>query len=544
MRFKQRIWMLPVMTAVLVTVGITVNARICARASSDLESVERVQYPVVVALQELKFDFDAIQNQLQQAAANSDRTALAKAQERFADVHQTLQSLSATGPNGTELAHSIGSNFDSYFASAMAATKLVLGDGTGEISATVQTMQQQSSALNTLLDEKGAAGVAEFRDLLAAATHGVHSTTGISIVTAIAMVAVLAIGSWLLIGSVFGLLGGEPEEALMIMRQIGEGDFRRGSVDDAVRRDSLLGYLTRLRQQLGTVIAEVRSSSHTVDEASGELEQSVQQLRDRTTQQATSLKQSAAGMEDMRTTVRQNADSAHLAAELSGQARADADSGGAVVHQAISAVGGISTSSKHIADIIGVIDEIAFQTNLLALNAAVEAARAGEHGRGFAVVATEVRSLALRCATAAREIKGLIQDSHDRVRSGSALVDETGRCLNGIVVSVGKSAAIINEIAAASQNQTRVVDEISGAVNELGVMTQKNSAMAEQVTSVANNVAGHARHLMRIVSTYRVDEAGRSPEPRDAAEVAPGVAPDLEWLPLQRVSGGNPAKAH
>jgi methyl-accepting chemotaxis protein len=507
MRFKQKIWLLPIMTACIVTVGVSVNARISAGASSDLERVAQVQYPVVAAIQALRFDFTAIQNLLQQAAANGDRNALDQAQQRFADAHKTLQSLSAMGTSGLELSRSIAVPFDGYFNSAVTATKLVLGDGAGEISSSVHDMQQRSAALTGLLDEKNAAGVEEFGQLLAGATRGVQSTTRISILTSAAVLGALAIGSWLLISGVFRTLGGDPEQALQIMRRIVSGDFRQTSQGHSGEANSLLGYLSRLREQLGTVIREVRHSSMTVDEASAQMEQSVLQLRDRTTSQAASLKQSAAGMQDMRSTVRQNADSARLAAELSDQARADANSGGAVVQQAISAVGGISTSSKHIADIIGVIDEIAFQTNLLALNAAVEAARASDHGRGFAVVAAEVRSLAQRCATAAREIKGLIQESVDQVKHGSGLVDETGKCLNGIVSSVGKSAAIISEIAVSNREQARVVDQINSAVSDLDVMTQKNSAMVEQVTSVADDVTRHARHLIQIVSAFQVDES-------------------------------------
>jgi methyl-accepting chemotaxis protein len=505
MRFKHQIWLLPIMTACIVTVGITINARISAGASSSLERAEQVQYPLVAAIQALRFDLGAIQNLLQQAVANSDRGALDKAGERFAEVHKTLQSLATMGPGGSELAQSIGREFDGYFSSAVKATKLVLGDGTGEISVAVHAMQQHSETLTALLDKENDDGVAQFRQLLSAATGGVHSTTTVSVATSITMLVVLALGSWLVISGVFRSLGGEPEEALSIMRRIVGGDFRQTQRTQVGNAESLLDHIARLQEQLGTVIREVRHSSMTVDSAAAQMDQSVMKLQDRTHSQAASLKQSAAGMRDMRGTVRQNADNARLAAELSGTARSDADSGGAVVQRAIVAVGGISTAAKHIADIIGVIDEIAFQTNLLALNAAVEAARASEHGRGFAVVAAEVRSLAQRCATAAREIKGLIQQSVDQVKQGAELVDETGRCLNGIVSSVGKAAAIISEIAAANQDQTRVVDQINSAVGDLDVMTQKNSAMVEEVTSVAEHVTRHARHLMQIVSAFQVD---------------------------------------
>ncbi len=193
-------------------------------------------------------------------------------------------------------------------------------------------------------------------------------------------------------------------------------------------------------------------------------------------------------MEEMASTVKQTADNAAQANQLAIDACAQAEQGGAVVGAAVDAMSGINTSSNKIADIIGVIDEIAFQTNLLALNAAVEAARAGEQGRGFAVVASEVRSLAGRSATAAKEIKALIQDSVSRVSEGSRLVDESGRTLDGIVTAVKKVSTIVAEIASASREQSIGIDQVNKAVMQMDEGTQQNAALVEQAAASSESI--------------------------------------------------------
>ena len=207
-------------------------------------------------------------------------------------------------------------------------------------------------------------------------------------------------------------------------------------------------------------------------------------------------------------TVKENADNARVASDLASAARTQAESGGQVVNQAVQAMSEINAASRRIADIIGVIDDIAFQTNLLALNAAVEAARAGEQGRGFAVVAVEVRNLAQRSGTAAREIKTLIQDSVAKVQDGTTLVDESGRHLNDIVVSVKKVADIIAAISAAGQEQARGLEQVNVAVTEMDKATQENSAMVEETSAVADTMQAQAKQLTDLVAMFRVE--GRS----------------------------------
>ena len=234
----------------------------------------------------------------------------------------------------------------------------------------------------------------------------------------------------------------------------------------------------------------MRGSSEQVGTASKQISEGNSNLSQRTQEQASALEETASSMEEMTSTVKQNADNTRQANQLVANARTQAQDGGEVVTKAVAAMEQINTSSKKIADIIGVIDEIAFQTNLLALNAAVEAARAGEQGRGFAVVATEVRNLAQRSATAAKEIKGLINDSVDKVKSGSELVDASGKALAEIVGSVKKVADIIAEIAAASQEQSSGIDQINKAVMQMDEMTQQNAALVEEAAAAASKSHG------------------------------------------------------
>ena len=231
-------------------------------------------------------------------------------------------------------------------------------------------------------------------------------------------------------------------------------------------------------------------------------------------------------MEEMTSTVKQNADNAGQANQLAVAARDQAEKGGAVVAKAVRAMTDINDSSRKIADIIGVIDEIAFQTNLLALNAAVEAARAGEQGRGFAVVATEVRNLAGRSATAAKEIKGLIQDSVKKVEEGSVLVTQSGATLEQIVSAVKKVTDIVAEIAAASQEQSSGIEQVNKAVMQLDELTQQNAALVEQASAASQSMADQARSLNETMAKYEVNDGGMA---RATARAVPAAnAPKAE----------------
>ncbi|MDE2349417.1 MAG: PAS domain S-box protein [Gammaproteobacteria bacterium] len=264
--------------------------------------------------------------------------------------------------------------------------------------------------------------------------------------------------------------------------------------------------INQLIDKMSEVVSRAQVAATEVTRGADEISQGNTNLSQRTEEQASSLEETASSMEEMTSTVKQNADNASKASQLATAARDQADKGGAVVSQAIRAMTEINDSSRKIVDIIGVIDEIAFQTNLLALNAAVEAARAGEQGRGFAVVASEVRNLAGRSATAAKEIKGLIQDSVKKVEEGSSLVTQSGQTLDHIVLAVKKVSDIIGEIAGASQEQSAGIEQVNKAVMQLDEMTQQNAALVEEASAASQSMAGQANTLMEMLSRYQVTQ--------------------------------------
>ena len=257
---------------------------------------------------------------------------------------------------------------------------------------------------------------------------------------------------------------------------------------------------------LTEVIAKIKKSADSVTNSSEEISQGNTDLSQRTGEQASALEEMASSMERITSSVRQNADNAHQADQLALGAREQAEKGGDVVGDAVSAMGEINAASKKIADIIGIIDEIAFQTNLLALNAAVEAARAGEQGRGFAVVASEVRNLAQRSATAAKEIKSLIKDSVEKVEQGSHLVDQSGKTLAEIVISVKRVSDIVAEIAAASSEQSSGIEQVNKAIMQMDEKTQQNAALVEQVAAASESMDEQALGMKALVDFFRVSE--------------------------------------
>jgi len=284
------------------------------------------------------------------------------------------------------------------------------------------------------------------------------------------------------------------------------GDFR--GVFAQMRDDA-----NATAEQLADIVGRIKHSSGAINAAAGEIASGNSDLSQRTEQQAASLEETAASMEELTSTVKQNAEHARQANQLAVGAADVAAKGGDVVSQVVTTMTGIEASSKKIADIISVIDGIAFQTNILALNAAVEAARAGEQGRGFAVVASEVRTLAQRSAGAAKEIKGLIEDSVSKVADGTKLADKAGKTMAEIVASVQRVTDIMGEIAAASQEQSSGIEQVNLTITQMDETTQQNAALVEEATAAARSMEEQATHLAQAVSVFKLDESAGQPAP-------------------------------
>jgi methyl-accepting chemotaxis protein len=351
-----------------------------------------------------------------------------------------------------------------------------------------------------------------------------------AIVIGLGLAAVL---SYLLLRSILGALSA----AVNIADRIAHGELGnnvRIEANDELGR--LLTSLQRMDAKLVEIVGEVRGSADAVGSAARQLSHGNDDLSQRTQEQAAALEETASSMEEMTATVKQNADNARQANQLAVGAREQAERGGAVVQRAIGAMGEINGSSRKIADIISVIDEIAFQTNLLALNAAVEAARAGEQGRGFAVVATEVRNLAQRSASAAKEIKGLINDSVDKVKVGSELVDESGKTLSQIMESVRKVTDIVAEIAAASEEQSAGIEQVNNAVTQMDNVTQQNAAVVEQASSASKAMEQQSSTLVAQIGYFRLGKGTGSHEIHqgDPAASARPVFANPSFRPLTR----------
>jgi methyl-accepting chemotaxis protein len=365
--------------------------------------------------------------------------------------------------------------------------------------------------------------------------------TTVTIVFSLALLALITgvMGAWLIIRSLARQLGGEPSYAVEVVSRIAEGELTHEVITKPGDTVSLLAAMKGMQQNLVDVVTQIKTASADVATAVQRLATASEQLSSGAQEQASSLEETAASLEEITGTVKQNADNARQANQLAVGSRDVAEKGGQVVSDAVTSIGEINIASKKIADIITTIDEIAFQTNLLALNAAVEAARAGEQGRGFAVVASEVRNLAQRSATAAKEIKGLIQDSVQKVEAGSELVNKSGETLNEIVVSVKRVTDIIAEIAAASQEQSLGIDQVNRAVTEMDHVTQSNAAQTEGLSATAQSLASQAAQLQTVVSRFKVGTEAVPARPTAAPAAPKTRVPNL----VRKLPAPAPAKA-
>jgi methyl-accepting chemotaxis protein len=396
-----------------------------------------------------------------------------------------------------------------------------------------QDAMPKFEALDALLSELVAANatLAEEANL---ASHADYRNVRNIIIAAI-VVAVLLSGALAL--AITGSVTGPLAQGIKVAEAVAAGDLTvevksQGSDEMA----QLLEAMVKMRTSLVNVVSRVRMGSESVSSASIQIAEGNQDLSARTESQASALEETAASMEELSSTVRQNADNALQANQLAQSASRVAVEGGQVVSQVVDTMKGINESSRKISDIISVIDGIAFQTNILALNAAVEAARAGEQGRGFAVVAGEVRNLAQRSAAAAKEIKQLINDSVERVESGTVLVDKAGATMNEVVDSVRRVTDIMGEISSASKEQSDGVGQIGEAVTQMDQATQQNAALVEEMAAAASSLRAQATDLVQSVAVFRLsgNAVGFSAVTPVVRAHAPAAAPQKRLPSLAR----------
>ncbi|MFN5046800.1 methyl-accepting chemotaxis protein [Roseateles sp.] len=430
--------------------------------------------------------------------ANSVRAAAAKSINTALGGYHKLIS----GPEEQKLFDSFQADWKSYEAAATKIAEL-MRDGQIDDARQLQkgqardTVQRAGKTLDELvsLNNKGA-------DTAAARSESVFRTAALGLLLVSLLACALAVIMALaLVRSITRPLA----QAVQAADRVAAGDLSQpieAQGEDETAR--LLMAMQRMQQALAETVSSVRNGAESVATASAEIAQGNSDLSARTEQQASSLEETSATMEELGATVRQNADNAQQANQLAQSASEVARSGGTVVGDVVSTMRGIEQSSRKIADIITTIDGIAFQTNILALNAAVEAARAGEQGRGFAVVAAEVRTLAQRSAGAATEIKSLINDSVERVQSGTQLVDRAGQTMEDIVRSVQRVVDIVGEISSASVEQSSGIAQVGEAVGQLDKATQQNAALVEQSAAASESLKHQAGRLLEAVASFKL----------------------------------------
>ena len=444
---------------------------------------------------------------------------------RLAEAHKSLADLAGKAADGKEMIQGAADKLAAYAKVAELAVEL------GSVDAITGATAMQTADFEFLAMSKDLAVLVEAERKKAQSMFDTgRASYRTAWITMIALaVAAVVLSLLFATGQARGIVT-RLRRAMQSAESMARGDLtQRVTVDTKDELGQLLGALANSTDQLAHLVGTVRQITDSVKVASGEIARGNQDLSARTEEQASSLEETASSLEELTSTVRQNAENAKQASTLAAEASSAAGKGGEVVEKVVETMDGITGSSRKITEITAVIDSIAFQTNLLALNAAVEAARAGEQGRGFAVVAAEVRNLAQRSAAAAKEIKGLIEESVSRVESGSQLVGQTGAAMREIVTAVKRVSEIITAITMASQEQSMGIDQVNQAMAQIDRVTQQNAALVEEAAAAAESLQDQATQLVSAVVAFKLDEgqvrATAAPASAFAAKPAPARKP-------------------
>jgi methyl-accepting chemotaxis protein len=503
MSLKTRIWTLPLIALSILLLGGVVVGFKASSALHGIDAATTQDFPYLDRATRLQSQLETFHTTLGSAIAQSDKDVLKQAEATARDMRATLDEMAADASRSADT-RALSNALDAYLAAAMPAARMMIGVDKGDPANLIGPMQE---TLKKLQDGAEAARVkarAAFDESATAARGGVHNSITALVIAALLVVVALGGGSYFLVTNVWQQIGGEPAYARSVLAALSQGDLAQQIEVDPKAPESVLAAVRDTASGLATLIANVRGGTEHIASASREIATGNQDLSRRTEEQAASLQRTVASMEQMKVTVRQSAENAKQATQLANLAASSADNGGGVVGQVVTTMDEILSSSKKIAEIVNVIDGIAFQTNILALNAAVEAARAGEDGRGFAVVAGEVRNLAQRSAQAAREIKDMIADSVQKVDSGSSLVNAAGSSMTEIVAQVRRVNDLIAEISSAAMEQSAGIEQITEAVSQMDRVTQQNSALVEQSAAAADSMKSESTRLAEAVSVFRI----------------------------------------
>lgn len=511
MRFSSRLIFCTAAPAVLFVLALLSSLWGLTRTQSDFDAYLSSDQAVVTQLQELYAQGlqsgqavrNIVLNPADQQAVQNLRGARDAYDSAYADVRRRVQ--------GTALEDAVGKLQALRTAQSSEQDKVVVLASQDQQAATAALKANETPAWRELrgallqqLQAAREAAQASHEATRSAAQRMQWWSAGLALLAVVVAAALL----WVMVRTLRQELGGDPADARAALRRVAEGDL---SDDQRVGKPlGLMAELQGMRQSLRELVQQVQTASAEMLHASSEIAQGNADLSMRTESQASALEETAASMEQLNVTVRQNADNAQTANQLALSASDVAQQGGTVVERVVDTMKGISASSHRIADIINVIDGIAFQTNILALNAAVEAARAGEQGRGFAVVASEVRALAKRSADAAKEIKDLITTSLERVENGSTLADQAGGTMQDMVGAIRRVTDIMGEISAASHEQSSGVVQVGEAITQMDQATQQNAALVEESAAAAQGLRNQAESLLRAISRFQLERGAAS----------------------------------